>query len=116
MTSFPTVRAGNLLFVSGTTAVDDQLHVVGRNDIVAQTKFIFERFCWIVERASVSFANIVDDQIFPDNGGLKAYRRHAPQILQRAVLSCGDRCFGGRTDPQDAVIESKAMTIHASGA
>ena len=44
MTFSPAVRAGNLLFISGTTAVDEQLNVVGKNDIVAQTRFNIQKF------------------------------------------------------------------------
>jgi len=41
LTFSPAVRAGNLLFISGTTAVGDDLKIVGQGDIVAQTRFIF---------------------------------------------------------------------------
>ena len=60
MTFSPAVRAGNLLFISGTTAVDDNLNVVGKGDIVAQTRFIFEKFARLLGEAGASFANIVE--------------------------------------------------------
>ena len=60
LTFSPAVRAGNLLFISGTTAVDDDLTIVGKDDIVAQTRFIFEKFGRILHRAGASFDNIVE--------------------------------------------------------
>jgi enamine deaminase RidA (YjgF/YER057c/UK114 family) len=60
MTFSPAVRAGNLLFISGTTAVDENLNVVGKGDIVTQTRYIFEKFNAILEAAGASFENIVE--------------------------------------------------------
>ena len=60
MTFSPAVRAGNLLFISGTTAVDENHNVVGKGDIVAQTRFIFEKFRRLLEKAGASFDNIVE--------------------------------------------------------
>lgn len=37
------VRAGNVIEIAGTTAVDDQGNVVGIGDPYAQTKFIIEK-------------------------------------------------------------------------
>ncbi|MGO9703475.1 MAG: RidA family protein [Xanthobacteraceae bacterium] len=60
ITFTPAVRAGNLLFISGTTAVDENLNLVGKGDIVAQTRFIFEKFDRLLKQAGASFANIVE--------------------------------------------------------
>jgi enamine deaminase RidA (YjgF/YER057c/UK114 family) len=49
-----------LLFISGTTAVDENLNVVGKNDIVAQTRFIFEKFGRLLAQTGASFNNIVE--------------------------------------------------------
>jgi enamine deaminase RidA (YjgF/YER057c/UK114 family) len=56
----PAVRVGNLIFLSGATATDDAGNIVGRGDIVAQTRRIFEKFALILERAGASLANIVE--------------------------------------------------------
>ena len=55
----PAVRKGNLLFISGLTATDDQGNIVGKGDIVAQTRQIFEKIKQILEAAGGSFADIV---------------------------------------------------------
>jgi aminoacrylate peracid reductase len=60
MTFSPAVRAGNLLFISGTTAVDENLNVVGKGNIVTQTRFIFEKFARLLQQAGASFDNIVE--------------------------------------------------------
>lgn len=56
----PGVRAGNLIFLSGTTATDDKGVMVGKGDIVAQTWQIFRKFAAVLETAGGSLANIVE--------------------------------------------------------
>jgi len=60
MTFSPAVRAGNLLFISGTTAVDENANVVGRGDIVEQTRYIFEKFARILQSAGAGFEHVVE--------------------------------------------------------
>ena len=54
------VRAGNLLFISGMTAANDQGELVGDGDIVRQTEYIFEKMGRVLEAAGASFANVVE--------------------------------------------------------
>lgn len=56
----PGVRIGNLIFLSGTTATDDKGVLVGKGDIVAQTRQIFRKFAATLELAGGSLANIVE--------------------------------------------------------
>ncbi len=56
----PAVRAGNLLYISGTTATDENRQIVGKGDIAAQTRFIFEKFRRILEATGGSFGNIIE--------------------------------------------------------
>lgn len=60
MTFSPAVRAGRLLFISGTTAVNENREVVGKGDIVVQTRIIFQKFEKILKGAGASFDNIVE--------------------------------------------------------
>ena len=60
ITFSPAVRAGHLLFISGHTAVDENLNIVGKGDIVAQTRYIFHKFERILALAGASFDNIVE--------------------------------------------------------
>jgi enamine deaminase RidA (YjgF/YER057c/UK114 family) len=56
----PAVRVGNLVFLSGTTATDEKGRIVGKGDIVAQTRQIFSKFALVLESVGGSLANIVE--------------------------------------------------------
>jgi enamine deaminase RidA (YjgF/YER057c/UK114 family) len=56
----PAVRVGSLIFLSGTTATDDKGLIVGKGDIVAQTRQIFRKFATILQIAGGSLGNIVE--------------------------------------------------------
>jgi aminoacrylate peracid reductase len=60
VTFSPAVRAGRLLFISGTTASDENRNVVGKGDIAAQTRYIFQKFEKVLMQAGASFDNIVE--------------------------------------------------------
>jgi aminoacrylate peracid reductase len=60
MTFSPAVRVGNLLFISGTTATDDNRQIVGVGDIVAQTRQIFRKWQPILAAAGIGFDHIVE--------------------------------------------------------
>jgi aminoacrylate peracid reductase len=53
------VRKGNLLFISGLTATDERGTMVGKGDIVAQTRQIFAKMKAILDAAGGSFDDIV---------------------------------------------------------
>ncbi len=55
----PAVRVGNLMFISGTTATDESNQIVGRGDIVAQTRQIFRKFEQLLAAVGASCDNIV---------------------------------------------------------
>ena len=54
----PAVRAGNLLFISGTTASDENGKIVGPGDIVAQTRYIYEKFGTLLASVGAGFEHI----------------------------------------------------------
>ena len=56
----PAVRAGNLLFISGTTATDDNGEIVGRGDIAAQTRQIFTTFARLLHAVGATCDDIVE--------------------------------------------------------
>ena len=55
----PALRAGNLLFISGTTATDERGDLVAPGDIVAQTRVILRKFQRLLEAADGSMEHIV---------------------------------------------------------
>jgi aminoacrylate peracid reductase len=56
----PALRAGNLLFISGTTATDDSGQLVAPGDIVGQTRYIYEKFAALLAAAGGSLEHIVE--------------------------------------------------------
>ena len=52
-------RVGDLVFVSGMTAGDEQGHIVGDGDIVRQTEYIFEKMARVLEAAGCTLADVV---------------------------------------------------------
>jgi enamine deaminase RidA (YjgF/YER057c/UK114 family) len=58
-TYVPALRIGNLVWISGTTATDDNNNVVG-NDIVEQTRYIFQRFEMLLNELGGSCQDIVE--------------------------------------------------------
>lgn len=56
----PAVRAGNLLFISGTTATDDRGELVAPGDIVEQTRVILRKFQRLLEASGGSMEHIVE--------------------------------------------------------
>lgn len=56
----PAIRAGNLLFISGTTASDETGAIVAPGDIAGQTRYIFEKLGTLLSAAGASFDNVVE--------------------------------------------------------
>jgi 2-iminobutanoate/2-iminopropanoate deaminase len=58
------VRAGELLYVSGLVAVDGEGRLVGGDDVVAQTRQVFENMRAVLAAAGCGFADVVKVTIF----------------------------------------------------
>jgi 2-iminobutanoate/2-iminopropanoate deaminase len=58
------VRAGRLLYVSGIVAVDGDGTLVGGNDVVAQTRQVFENMRSVLAAADCGFTDVVKVTIF----------------------------------------------------
>jgi 2-iminobutanoate/2-iminopropanoate deaminase len=58
------VRAGDFLYVSGIVAVDGAGRLVGGDDVVAQTRQVFENMRAVLEAAGCTFADVVKVVIF----------------------------------------------------
>lgn len=56
----PALKVGNLLFIAGTTAVDDNGALVAPGDIVGQTRFILQKFGKLLEAAGGNFSHVVE--------------------------------------------------------
>jgi enamine deaminase RidA (YjgF/YER057c/UK114 family) len=71
----PAVRAGNLLFISGTTATDTNGRIVAPGDIVGQTRYIFQKFDALLTAAGAGFEHIVQTTEYITT--IENYRRTA---------------------------------------
>jgi len=58
------VRVGSLVFVSGTTATDDEGHVVGPGDAAAQTRFILQKIESALTSAGATLQDVVRTRMF----------------------------------------------------
>src|SRR5215468_3453938 len=58
------VRAGNLLFIAGQGAFDDDGEFVGKGDIREQTRVTLDRVRRVCEEAGGSLANVVTATVF----------------------------------------------------
>jgi len=56
----PALRAGNLLFISGTTATDADGRLVAPADIVGQTRYIYGKFAALLAAAGGGLEHIVE--------------------------------------------------------
>jgi reactive intermediate/imine deaminase len=53
------LRVGNLLFLSGQVAVDTDGNIVGKGDLKAQTRQVFENIKTILQQAGATFDDVV---------------------------------------------------------
>ena len=58
------VVVGNTIEISGTVAVDIDNHVVGKNDIYTQTKFILQKVESVLKDAGFSLNDVVRTRMF----------------------------------------------------
>jgi enamine deaminase RidA (YjgF/YER057c/UK114 family) len=58
------VKIGNIIEVTGTVAVDDNGHVVGKGNAYEQTKFIIQKIEKVLHRAGASLHDIVRTRMF----------------------------------------------------
>lgn len=61
------VRVGNAVYVSGTTATDDDGATVGVGDAGAQTRFILQKIARALESAGASMADVVRYRCYVTN-------------------------------------------------
>jgi enamine deaminase RidA (YjgF/YER057c/UK114 family) len=60
------VKVGNIIEVAGTTAMDGDT-LIGKGDVYAQAKFIFEKIEKILKQAGSSMKDVVRTRIFVTN-------------------------------------------------
>jgi aminoacrylate peracid reductase len=69
----PGTKAGNVVYVSGTLALDSNGNLIGKGDVKAQTRHILETIKAVLEAAGGSLKDVTFNQIFlSDMGGYAA--------------------------------------------
>ena len=58
------VRVGDTVHVAGTTASDEDGHVVGVDDVAAQTRYIFQKIEKALKEAGASMSDVVRTRMF----------------------------------------------------
>lgn len=61
------VKVGNQIFVSGTTSVDNEGNVIGKNDAYEQTKFVLQKIAFVLRDLESSLNDVVRTRIFVTN-------------------------------------------------
>jgi len=61
------VKIGNTIAVSGTTAVDENNHIVGKNDAYQQTIFIFQKIEKALNNLGATLENVIRTRMFVTN-------------------------------------------------
>src|SRR5512135_186366 len=60
-------KIGNQVYVAGQTAMDEKGNVIGKGDIEAQTRQVFENLQKCLEAAGAGFDHVVKLNIFSTN-------------------------------------------------
>jgi 2-iminobutanoate/2-iminopropanoate deaminase len=93
------VRAGNLLFVSGCIAVDGEGHLVGRADVVAQTRQVFANLEATLAAGGASIHDVVKVTVF------------LTDIGDRSLVNEVRRDVFGGTRPASTLVEVSKLAL-----
>ncbi|MDO8598006.1 MAG: RidA family protein [Sulfuricaulis sp.] len=66
------VRFGDLLFVSGVAPLDGSAQLIGKGDVVAQTRQVFENLKKVLDAAGAGFADVLKVTVFLTDVGDRA--------------------------------------------
>ena len=93
------VRAGNLVYVSGIVAVDRDGNLVGGDDVVAQTRQVFENMRAVLTAAGCGFADVVKVTVF------------LTDIDDRPLINPVRRDVFGETRPASTLVEVSRLAV-----
>lgn len=96
------VRAGGLLFVSGVVAVDRDGGLVGGDDVVAQTRQVFENLRAVLSAAGCDFEDVVKVTIF------------LTDIDERPLINPVRQEVFGETRPASTLVEVPRLAVEGA--
>jgi reactive intermediate/imine deaminase len=106
------VSRGEILFVSGQLAKDENSQLVGKGDIKAQTKQVLENIKKVLDMAGATFADVVKVTVFiKDMSHFREIHDVRLQYFQEDQLPASAMVeVTGFVDP-DALIEIEAIAV-----
>ena len=96
------VRSGDLLFVSGVVAVDRDGRLVGGDDVVAQTRQVFENMRAVLAAAGCDFENVVKVTIF------------LTDVDERPLINPVRQEVFGNTRPASTLVEVPRLAVEGA--
>jgi 2-iminobutanoate/2-iminopropanoate deaminase len=96
------VRAGDLLFVSGLVAVDGEGRLIGGEDVMAQTRQVFENLRRILDAAGCGFADVVKVTIF------------LTDIADRPIINPVRQEVFGEARPASTLVEVSRLVVEGA--
>ena len=96
------VLAGGLLYVSGIVAVDGDGRLVGGDDVVAQTRQVFENMGAVLAAAGCGFEDVVKVTVF------------LTDIDDRARINPVRQEVFGETRPASTLVEVPRLAVEAA--
>jgi 2-iminobutanoate/2-iminopropanoate deaminase len=93
------VRAGGLLHLSGIVAVDAEGRLVGGDDVIAQTRQVFENIGAVLEAGGCGFEDVVKVTIF------------LTDIDDRPLINPLRQEFFGATRPASTLVEVPRLAV-----
>ena len=58
------IKIGNRIIIGGTTAVDENSKIVGKDDFYAQTKYIFQKIEKYLKQVGASLENVIMNKMY----------------------------------------------------
>ena len=97
----PGVQVGELLFISGQVAQDNEGNLVGRGDCEAQTRHIMSRIQTIAEAAGATMADVVKITTFlTDLAGYPAFSRVRAETFPNSPPASSTVIVAGLVRPE----------------
>ena len=93
------VRFGDLLFVSGVAPLDGSGKLIGKGDVVAQTRQIFENLKKVLDAAGAGFADVLKVTVF------------LTDVNDRAKINPVRQQYFGAARPASTLIGVKELAI-----
>lgn len=114
VTFSPAARRGNLLFISGLTAVDEDGRLVGPGDLFMQTQYIYHKMELILHAAGATFDDVVQTTEFvTTREGYASTAEIRRRVFQRGFPAATGVLVSGLLK-EGALIEINAIAMLAS--